>query len=207
LPTVTVHGDATPDQLPPPYAGGQVARGGRLGVLGNQDFMDVPFSMTTYTSQAIQNQQARSIAGVLADDPFIRSSYGFGNFSETYMVRGFQLTGDDLGWNGLFGIAPRQLVAAEAVDRVETFRAPARSSTAYRQPVPALAGASTSSRSTPRWRRSRRQRSTTPVMPKWVAQSMSAAALATPRSLGRGSTRWRVGAIPRSTPRTASSVC
>jgi len=122
LPTVTVHGDATPDQLPPPYAGGQVARGSRLGVLGNQDFMDVRFSMTTYTSQAIQNQQARSIAGVLADDPFIRTSYGFGNFSETYMVRGFQLTGDDLGWNGLFGIAPRQLVAAEAVDRVETFR-------------------------------------------------------------------------------------
>ena len=122
LPTVTVQAQSSPDQLPAPYAGGQVARGGRLGVLGNQDFMDVPFSMTTYTSQAIQNQQARSVAGILADDPFIRSSYGFGNFSETFVVRGFQLTSDDLGWNGLFGIAPRQLVAAEAVDRVETFR-------------------------------------------------------------------------------------
>lgn len=122
LPTVTVQGQASPDQLPAAYAGGQVARGGRLGVLGNQDFMDVPFSMTTYTSQAIQNQQAHSIAGVLADDPFIRPSYGFGNFSETFMVRGFQLAGDDLGWNGLFGIAPRQLTSAEAVDRVETFR-------------------------------------------------------------------------------------
>ena len=122
LPTVTVRGEAAPDQLPAAYAGGQVARGGRLGVLGNQDFMDVPFSMTTYTSQAIQNQQARSIAGVLADDPFIRTSYGFGNFSETFMVRGFQLNSDDIGWNGLYGIAPRQLASAEAVDRVETFR-------------------------------------------------------------------------------------
>ncbi|WP_404994712.1 TonB-dependent receptor [Cupriavidus pauculus] len=122
LPVVTVRAEASPDQTPAPYAGGQVARGGRLGVLGNQDFMDVPFSITSYTAQAIQNQQAHSIAGVLADDPFIRTSYGFGNFAETFMVRGFQLAGDDLAWNGLYGIAPRQLTATEAVDRVETFR-------------------------------------------------------------------------------------
>jgi iron complex outermembrane receptor protein len=58
LPAVTVRAEASPDQTPAPYAGGQVARGGRLGVLGNQDFMDVPFSITSYTAQAIQNQQA-----------------------------------------------------------------------------------------------------------------------------------------------------
>ncbi|MFP3740823.1 TonB-dependent receptor plug domain-containing protein, partial [Burkholderia sp. SIMBA_019] len=83
----------------------QVARGGHLGVLGNQDFMDVPFSVTSYTSQQIQNQQARSIAGVLADDPAIRTAYGFGNFADTFVVRGFQLTTDDIQYNGLFGIA------------------------------------------------------------------------------------------------------
>ncbi|MHA7679655.1 TonB-dependent receptor [Cupriavidus sp. PET2-C1] len=122
LPAVTVRADAAPDQSPPAYAGGQVARGGRVGILGNQDMMDVPFSITAYTAELIQNQQARSIADVLANDPGIRSSLGFGNFSETFVVRGFQLTGDDIGYNGLYGIAPRQLVAVEGLDRVEVFR-------------------------------------------------------------------------------------
>jgi iron complex outermembrane receptor protein len=122
LPQVTVRADSTPDQSPPPYAGGQVARGGRLGILGNQDMMDVPFSITAYTAETMQNQQARSIADVLANDPGVRSSYGFGNFAQTFVVRGFQLTGDDIAYNGLYGIAPRQLVATEGLDRVEVFK-------------------------------------------------------------------------------------
>ncbi len=122
LPEVTVRAETTPDQPPPAYAGGQVARGGRLGILGNQDMMDVPFSITAYTAETIQNQQARSVADVLANDPGVRSSLGFGNFSETFVIRGFQLNGDDIGYNGLYGIAPRQLVAVEGLDRVEVFR-------------------------------------------------------------------------------------
>ncbi|GJG97845.1 TonB-dependent siderophore receptor [Cupriavidus pauculus] len=122
LPTVTVKGAASPDQLPAPYAGGQVARGGRIGVLGNQDFMDVPFSITSYTAEQIQNQQARTIGQVLADDPAIRVSSGFGNFAETFVVRGYQLTSDDISYNGLYGIAPRQLASTEGLERVEVFR-------------------------------------------------------------------------------------
>ena len=46
LGATTVSADApAPGALPPVYAGGQVARGAQLGVLGNQDIMDVPFSM------------------------------------------------------------------------------------------------------------------------------------------------------------------
>lgn len=122
LPTVTVKGEASPDQLPAPYAGGQVARGGRIGLLGNQDFMDVPFSVTSYTAEQIQNQQARTVGQVLADDPAIRVSSGFGNFAETFVVRGYQLASDDLSYNGLYGIAPRQLASTEGLERVEVFR-------------------------------------------------------------------------------------
>lgn len=122
LPAVTVRGEATPDQLPAPYAGGQVARGGRIGLLGNQDFMDVPFSVTSYTAQQIQNQQARTVGQVLADDPAVRVSSGFGNFSETFIVRGFTLTSDDISYNGLYGIAPRQIASTEGLERVEVFR-------------------------------------------------------------------------------------
>lgn len=122
LPAVTVRAETTPDQPPPAYAGGQVARGGRLGILGNQDMMDVPFSITSYTAELIQNQQARSLGDVLANDPGIRTTRGFGNYAESFVVRGFPLTGDDIGYNGLYGVAPRQLIAVEGVDRVEVFR-------------------------------------------------------------------------------------
>src|SRR5690606_10547688 len=49
LSTVIVTGAAYSD-LPEAYAGGQVARGGTLGVLGVQDVMDTPFSVTNYTA-------------------------------------------------------------------------------------------------------------------------------------------------------------
>ena len=53
LPTVRVTAEPDPMKadLPKPYAGGQVARGGRVGILGNQDVMATPFSTTSYTSR------------------------------------------------------------------------------------------------------------------------------------------------------------
>jgi iron complex outermembrane receptor protein len=43
------------------YAGGQVARGGRVGLLGNLDVMDTPFSTSNYTEALIRDQQARYV--------------------------------------------------------------------------------------------------------------------------------------------------
>ncbi len=53
------------ETLPAEYAGGQVARGARLGMLGNADVMDAPFSITSYTARTIEQQQARSVADLL----------------------------------------------------------------------------------------------------------------------------------------------
>ena len=112
LDPVTVAGTGTSplsdiENLPSPYAGGQVARGARIGVLGNQDMMETPFSATGYTEQAIRNQQAESIADVMANDPSVRSGYGFGNFSELFVVRGFPLAMEDVSMDGLYGTTPR----------------------------------------------------------------------------------------------------
>lgn len=41
------------DNPPPAYAGGQVATGGQVGLLGNRDVMDTPFSTTNYTKKLI----------------------------------------------------------------------------------------------------------------------------------------------------------
>jgi len=104
------------------YAGGQVAQGGRFGVLGNQDLMNVPFNMTSYTDTLIRNQQARSLGDVVANDPSVRTGFGYGNFSQTFVIRGFQVASDDIGFDGLYGLLPRQLLAPELVNRVEVFK-------------------------------------------------------------------------------------
>lgn len=112
----------TGDQSPPAYAGGQVARGGRIGVLGNQDMMDVPFSVTSYTDETIRNQQAETIADVLANDPSVRTGYSYGNFGELFVIRGFPLFGEDIAVDGLYGDAPRQIVGTEMYERVELLK-------------------------------------------------------------------------------------
>ena len=56
--TVVITANGSQVDLPPDYAGGQVARGGRLGLFGNIDMMNIPFDSTNYTAQYIRDQQA-----------------------------------------------------------------------------------------------------------------------------------------------------
>ena len=108
-------------ELPAAYAGGQVARGGRVGLFGTLDVLDTPFASTNYTEELIRNQQAASVGDVLQNDPAVRVAQGFGNFQELYVIRGFPVYSDDMTYNGLYGILPRQFVAAEFLERVEVF--------------------------------------------------------------------------------------
>jgi len=119
LPDITVNADASKDGLPKERAGGQVAKGSRLGILGNVDNIDSPVSSTAYTSQLIEDQQAHSIGDVLKNDPIVTTTRGYGNYQESYMIRGFIANSDDLMFNGLYGVLPRQYLASEMVERVE----------------------------------------------------------------------------------------
>ena len=119
---VTSSADASADGLPSAYAGGQVATGSRVGILGNQDIMDTPFSTTSYTNEYIANQQAQSVGDLLKKDPTVRVARGYGNFQEAYFMRGFVTTSDDTMYNGLYGILPRQYIATELFERVEVQR-------------------------------------------------------------------------------------
>ncbi|MPZ30467.1 MAG: TonB-dependent siderophore receptor [Rhodospirillales bacterium] len=129
LDPVRVQASAPPPQaeignLPPPFAGGQVARGGKVGLLGNRDFMDTPFSETTYTERYIQDQQARTLTDVLAGDPTVRLGWPNGNvFDDRAMIRGIFVTNPNYGLGGLYGIVPGQ-ADTTGVERVEVFRGP-----------------------------------------------------------------------------------
>lgn len=124
LPAVTVSTApaSLPGDLPAAYAGGQVASGASVGVLGKQKFIDLPFSVTSYTAKLIEDQQARTIADVLQNDPAVRVGFGYGNLAELFVIRGFVLNGDDVSLNGLYGITPRQMILTEGVERVDVFK-------------------------------------------------------------------------------------
>lgn len=120
--TVRASADASAAGLVPAYPGGHVARGGRAGILGTRDAMETPFSITSYTNELIQDRQARSVGEVLQNDPTVRVARGFGNFQESYFIRGFVLSSDDVAYNGLYSLLPRQSIATELFERVEVLR-------------------------------------------------------------------------------------
>ena len=121
---VTADREQKPNKLPPAYTGGQVARGGRLGLLGNTDIMDTPFNITSYTAKTIEDQQVRTVADVLVNDPSVRFTTSNGHMNENYTIRGFGLTSWELGLNGMYGLAPYGHTPIEFFERVEVIKGP-----------------------------------------------------------------------------------
>lgn len=97
----------------------QVSRNGSLGALGDKDAMNTPFAVKSYNEALILNQQPLTLGAVLENDPSVRTTLGFGNMSEQFVVRGFNLFGEDIAIDGLFGVTPRQLVSPELYDQVQ----------------------------------------------------------------------------------------
>lgn len=126
LPAVTVIGASSdrPD-LPAPYAGGQIARGAGMGVLGDRDIMDIPFSVNSYTLQTIENQQAQSVADIAANDPAVLNvDPTNASYANTFTVRGLLLGNGSIGFNGLFGLAPNNQTTLTGIERVEIIKGP-----------------------------------------------------------------------------------
>ncbi|MFJ4067672.1 TonB-dependent siderophore receptor [Pseudomonas sp. NPDC089996] len=124
-PTTIVGGQASPGDAQP-YAGGQVARKGSQGLLGSRDFMDTPFSMTTYTHELVKNQQARTLGDLVASDPSVRATNPAGGRFEQFTIRGFSLFNSDVSYNGLYGILPTYSIDMEMADRVDILKGPSQ---------------------------------------------------------------------------------
>ncbi len=117
---------ATTSTDSPAYAGGQVARRGSQGLLGSRDFMETPFSMTTYTSAAVKNQQARTLGDLIASDPSVRATNPAGGRFEQFTIRGFSLFNSDVAYNGLYGILPTYTIDMEMAERVDILKGPSQ---------------------------------------------------------------------------------
>lgn len=108
------------------YAGGQVARRGSQGLLGSRDFMETPFSMTTYTEEAVKNQQARTLGDLIASDPSVRATNPAGGRYEQFTIRGFSLFNSDVAYNGLYGVLPTYTIDMEMAERVDILKGPSQ---------------------------------------------------------------------------------
>jgi iron complex outermembrane receptor protein len=123
----SVPSQAMIDNLPAPYAGGQVATGGQLGLLGNRGVMDTPFNQTNYTAKKAQDQQAKTVRDVLIDDPSVRTLIGDGMAGANGVrIRGFaaNATGTSASYGGLYGILPSWSIMPELAERIELLKGP-----------------------------------------------------------------------------------
>jgi iron complex outermembrane receptor protein len=108
----------------PTFEGGQVAKTSNLGLLGDKQFLDIPFSVTSYTAKLIEDQQAVSLADLVVNDASVRSVSPRYGYKDRFAIRGFLVNGSDVSFDGLYGIAPFDHVVLDAVERVDIMRGP-----------------------------------------------------------------------------------
>ena len=129
LPPLTVEGVSESvrfwlSDLPEVYEGGQVGSGARIGLLGNQDVFDTPFSMTGYTSELIENQQAKTVADVIKNDASAFLNSAGQGVSESIGIRGFNVGGSNSTlYDGLPNVTSSRSTV-QTLDRVEVFKGP-----------------------------------------------------------------------------------
>ncbi len=87
LDALTVEAPAGPRGVVPAYAGGQVAAGGRLGLLGNVEAAKSPFSVASYTETFIRNRHAATASEALALDPSVRATQTTGAPFDSLYIR------------------------------------------------------------------------------------------------------------------------
>lgn len=127
LPPIAVTAAAPEGELPPAYAGGQIARGGRLGLLGNTDVMDTPFNVTSYTSDFMANRQAVTLADVITKDSSVRFTGQTGGITDSFFIRGFPIGEGNIGeiaFDGVYGVAGNYHVFSAYAERAEVLKGP-----------------------------------------------------------------------------------
>jgi iron complex outermembrane receptor protein len=117
--------DAAPSALPKTFPGGQVATGSRVGILGNVNLFETPFSTQSFTEEFARDQQSRRVSDIISVDPSVRSAQAEYGDTETYMIRGLPLFTNQVGINGLYGMTEARRITPEFYERVDVLKGPA----------------------------------------------------------------------------------
>jgi len=111
-------------EAPPARVGGQVATGARMGILGNAEVMDTPFSVTSYTDKTIEDRHAQSMVDLLVADPAVRQSGPRTQVTESLRIRGYSVGSSSYAVGGMFGLSPGFRTYLEPFERVEVIKGP-----------------------------------------------------------------------------------
>lgn len=122
LPTIKVA--AEKEQEKSTFANGALQKNTDLGPLGNKKIIDTPFSITSYSAQLIENQQANTAGEVLKNDVSIRTTTNQGHLNENFKIRGFDVNHEDLNYNGFYGVAPYGRMPTEFLESVTVLKGP-----------------------------------------------------------------------------------
>ncbi|MEM0909799.1 MAG: TonB-dependent receptor [Pseudomonadota bacterium] len=106
------------------YAGGQLARGARLGILGSRDIFDTPFNQQAFTADQINRRQSRNLQDVLATSPAVRAQSFRSAAAQNFTFRGFTNFGSSVQYDGFFGIVAPRRAPLEGIERVEVLLGP-----------------------------------------------------------------------------------
>lgn len=125
MPEVTVFGKPPANPESEPYAGGQVSQGAGVGLLGNRNYLETPYSVTGYTEKAVRDAQSTSVAELLTTaDASVRASIDSSNRYDALTIRGFRVDNDEIAVNGLYGLVPAYRISPDPVERIEILKGP-----------------------------------------------------------------------------------
>lgn len=103
-----------------------VARGATVGILGDRDILDTPFSQTSYTAALMQDQQARFAADAVKNDPAAYADSAPSSGLDNFTIRGFSVSNADVLFNGMVGVSPTffNSMMSESVERIDVLKGP-----------------------------------------------------------------------------------
>jgi iron complex outermembrane recepter protein len=124
LSTLEVDGESLNSNTPlDSYAGGQVSRGSSVGLLGNQNTFDTPYSITSYTAKLLEDQHTDTLADVIVNDSSSLLKSSAGGIGEIISIRGFSMGGNDSElYDGMTGLGRRLFASTEMLERVEILK-------------------------------------------------------------------------------------
>jgi iron complex outermembrane recepter protein len=101
-----------------------VSQRARVGLFGDKRVQDTPYSITGYSAELLADQQVRTVAQAVGNDPSVRYGGVPGSDFEQFTIRGLPLLQSEIAFDGLYGLMPTRRSGVEFAERVEVFKGP-----------------------------------------------------------------------------------